>query len=170
MLSTTTSQATVCVLKHHFAAGSHHNLSGACRESKHQKLPAAIHLFNLLFSMLGLQPWMKIKQAAVVKRKRKSLISFCCLMGLKSTFSLAGLQTTRFNKSGLLYINTHRERSSSKGMSKVRIRWNNQINVQTSENEKRRNVKMWWEERHCLRIKKHRGHSAAVTGLQQHSN
>lgn len=35
-------------------------------------------------------------------------------MGLKSTFSLAGLQTTttRFNKHGLSYINTHTEKSS----------------------------------------------------------
>lgn len=41
-------------------------------------------------------------------------------MGLKSTFSLAGLQTTvtRFNKSGLLYINTQREMSSSEGQRK----------------------------------------------------
>ncbi len=41
-------------------------------------------------------------------------------MGLKSIFSLAGLQTTItcFNKSGLLYINTQREMSSSEGQRK----------------------------------------------------
>lgn len=57
------------------------------------------------------------KHGPSVKRKRKSPILFCSVMGLKSIFSLAGLQTTitRFNMPGLLYIKTRREMSSSKG-------------------------------------------------------
>lgn len=75
------------------------------------------HLRPFTFLRHEIQPRMK-KQAACSQKKEKIPDAFfCCLMGLKSTFSLARLQTTitRFNKSGLSYVNTHREMSSSEG-------------------------------------------------------
>lgn len=69
------------------------------------------------------------KQATVVNRQRKSLIHFLLFNGFKSTFSLAGHQTTttRFYKHGLSYINTHTETSSVDGQKKKkqgrRKRW-----------------------------------------------
>lgn len=67
---------------------------------------ALIHLFICFFAVSKYNHGSK--RAAAVKIKRRSLILFCFLMGLRSTFLLAGLQTTtaHFNKSGLSYINT----------------------------------------------------------------
>lgn len=78
------------------------------RQMKHVwASPAPIHLLICFSYLHEIQSQIKRKSCWSQKLALKKPL-FCCLMGLKSTFSLAGLQTaiTRFNKSELSYINT----------------------------------------------------------------